>query len=620
MAKSINTLLKKKTWTGVEVGKLIMAGLVYDINHRHDADYKPLFTQEELDILETNLTNDRQFTAYAVYADLYHGLVEAYNSGEAFIQQFHNGYHRYIYDLTTRQMSEEAYSNSLLTPLVVSQTQYDRYKEQARQKKADYAESFGSLVFQVITNTLFTGEVTEKITKAIEATKEQPATNKRILDNYNRDTGNGYYTLSNGLRNDQCTEEEWQEAKDSIIYKKCLQVIGKTDSSPDIEEAKAIWVMQQARKIYQLYFDGVEGIRKLYKNETGKDLPEDFEEEKLLNAMELIAFATRNDRRADGVKQNRYTDFLLDILEMAENWVYYEETPELSKYDVLIDCLERYSGAYAEDIPEEEQLKEFIEDYPELFKVIKSYITSHIPAFKGITPENYCEYCITWQELADLNFMGYKDLLEATDMDIQQLFTEEATPEQAEEEYKKRSRIMYGGLAIVQNPAPHMLDSNGDYKDNNSLLLNMVQSLEFLAQSEEKKTEIARMRDYLFIPALKYLYAFNALVDILSVQFDVPELVEVKKKLTTPEGQLDAYNQLVTILYISVEGNPETKANKRAVIKEVFKQIDIDSLKPTQEAIDKVAEELQELGLSKKTREKVRKLDGYINILMGKEE
>lgn len=620
MAKSINTLLKKKTWTGIEVGKLIMAGLVYDINHRHDAGYKPLFTQEELDMLESNLQNDRQFTAYAVYADLYHGLVEAYNSGEAFIQQFNNGYYRYIFNLTSMQQAEEAYSNSLLAPFVVSQTQYDRYKEEAKAKKVDYAESFASILFSIITSTLFVGEITKDITAAIVATKKEPATNSRILATYNRDIGHGYYTLPNGLRSDQCTEEEWEQAKEKVLYKKYLQAVDTSKGTPDIDTAKIEWTISQTSKLYQLFFEGAEGIRELYKSETGKELPEDLQEDKLCRAMELIALAAKNDARAENVKQDKYTDFLLDFLEIAEKWLYYEETPELTKYDLLVDCLERYSGALAEDIPEEEQLKEFIADYPEVFETIKAYIIKHIPAFKGIEPENYCEPAITWQELSDLGFLDYRELLEVTEMDIQQLFTREDTPELAAEDYAKRSRIMYGGIAIVQNPAKHMLESNGDYADNSNYLFNTAQSLETLLRREDKQKELLAMRGNLFIPAIKYLYAFNALIDILSIQYEVPELEEIKKNVELPEGQIDAYNQLVTILYLNVEGTPEMKANKREAIKRVFSQIDIESLKPTAEAIEKVTEELQELGLSKKTREKVRKLDSYIDILMGKEE
>ena len=52
MAKSINSLLKKKKWSGAEVGKAVISTFIYDTKHHTDADYKPLFTQEELELME----------------------------------------------------------------------------------------------------------------------------------------------------------------------------------------------------------------------------------------------------------------------------------------------------------------------------------------------------------------------------------------------------------------------------------------------------------------------------------------------------------------------------------------------------------------------------------------
>ena len=47
MAKSIDSLLKKKGWSGEEVGKALIASVIHDVKHRGEPDFKPLFSQSD---------------------------------------------------------------------------------------------------------------------------------------------------------------------------------------------------------------------------------------------------------------------------------------------------------------------------------------------------------------------------------------------------------------------------------------------------------------------------------------------------------------------------------------------------------------------------------------------
>ena len=69
----INRLLNKKGWTGVEVGKALVASIVHDIKHQSEPDYKPLFSQSDFDKMESSLSTERDYLAYGVYRDIYSG-------------------------------------------------------------------------------------------------------------------------------------------------------------------------------------------------------------------------------------------------------------------------------------------------------------------------------------------------------------------------------------------------------------------------------------------------------------------------------------------------------------------------------------------------------------------
>ena len=83
------------------------------------------------------------------------------------------------------------------------------------------------------------------------------------------------------------------------------------------------------------------------------------------------------------------------------------------------------------------------------------------------------------------------------------------------------------------------------------------------------------------------------------------------------ESQLEGFNGLLYMFHYSVYGDEKEKTRKRELIKELFQPVDIEELKPTQEAIDAVTAELTELGFTTKARKKLKNFDRYMAILMG---
>ena len=636
MAKSIDSLLKKKGWSGEEVGKALIASVIHDVKHRGEPDFKPLFSQSDFERMESSLSSDRDYTVYGVYRDLYSSIIDAYNRGQALFQQFYNGYSRYSNVMFMCQNAEIALERADKVPLIMTQSQYNRHRERARATLNDANDgskwSFSSLLFVDLMSFIDTPEeAPEHIRELIEATKKETATNPRILGAYNKEHSKGYYTLPDGRRSDKLTDEEWEQALEELYLKTHSLVINGRPATP--EETHKFYNEQQKLKAYKLFFDGIEGIKALYKEITGKELDGvDAEEEKrLLDTLEDmldLKFQTKTlrERSEEGKYplsplQDLISGLLDGNIDSSIVWSYYPDPPQLTKYEVLTECWEHYSGAYEDDIDEKDQLKEFKADYPALFSALEAYIKESAPALQSLKPSQYCKEVISIEELAGRSSMGDGSDIEPSNEDIIADYCGdfESDPDTAEERlrrYRRRRRGFYRGIAIIQNPASWQTDENGDYKETPDPL-SVFFNLDSVADSETQRTELDAFRNNLFKPALRFLYAYNALMLIIGAVYDIEDTEALQLSTRTFESQLEGFNNLLYMFYGGVYGDPEEKQRKRKLIKELFQPTDPEELKPTKEAIDAVTAELTELGYTTKARKNLKNFDRYIALLMG---
>ncbi|WP_461366869.1 hypothetical protein, partial [Candidatus Darwinibacter acetoxidans] len=103
--------------------------------------------------------------------------------------------------------------------------------------------------------------------------------------------------------------------------------------------------------------------------------------------------------------------------------------------------------------------------------------------------------------------------------------------------------------------------------------------------------------------------------------YDLPELEEVARYDTRFfESKMSAFNDMLYFFYLDVYGNEEEKQRKRAIIKKIFRPLEADTLKPSQEAIEEVTAELTKLGFSSDAWKKLRYLDAFIDRLMNSRE
>ena len=96
---NINRLLKKKGWTGEEVGKLLIASMLNDIKQQGQAEKTPLFSQKDFENMESSLTSDYDYLTYGVYRDLYSSIIDSFNRGKGFTSNFLTAFHAFLQTL-----------------------------------------------------------------------------------------------------------------------------------------------------------------------------------------------------------------------------------------------------------------------------------------------------------------------------------------------------------------------------------------------------------------------------------------------------------------------------------------------------------------------------------------
>lgn len=604
----LKNLLKKKGWTGEEVGKLLIASMLNDIKQLEQQNKEPLFSQSDFEKIESTLTSDRDYITYGVYRDLYSSIIDSFNRGQAIYQQFFNGYSRLFAELREAQNADDAQASMDNTPLIMTENQYNRLEAEAVKTLRDYKESYYSLFFYILEKFLDAGaEAPEPIRNAIEATKNIPAEKITFSRSYNEQMGEGYYSLPDGRRSDQMTNEEWQTAlAEYFLDTHKLTINGEPAT---IEETVQHYNQNRLMLCYELFFKGAKAIKKEILERTGK--VSTFTDEELEEALEDIIDDLGK------AKFNPATEEIEEALDFSTStvWHTYEELPDgLTAYD-LLDLIAYNS--HNEETDKKKHLKVFKDEYTELYAALNAYIEENVPKARGLKPNQLYKDIVSWGELADSGVIGYSSRIQPDDKEIVQFWTE---GDDTTENKSKRLRTGLKGIAILKHPAPSQTDENGDYVEQSSPL-HYFQSLYSLEEDEKTIENLQGYITNLINPALGYLYAFNALMEIIGKVYDLPELAEVAYFDTSLfESKMRAYNNLLYFFYHNVYGNEAEKQYKRTIIKEIFTPLESDPLKPSQKTIDEITTELIKIGLSSEARKKLKYLDAFIDRLMDSRE
>lgn len=84
-------ITQTRTTRGKTVGKAVIKSFIHDIQHGHDPNFKPLYTQARFNGMVEGLKSEREYNIYLQYVAMYNGISEELVRSQAYAQQAQHG-------------------------------------------------------------------------------------------------------------------------------------------------------------------------------------------------------------------------------------------------------------------------------------------------------------------------------------------------------------------------------------------------------------------------------------------------------------------------------------------------------------------------------------------------
>lgn len=564
----LKRLLNKKGWTGRELGILELSNMAIMFRQALNGEpRKPIIEKSQFQKMLNSITDRAQGAIYNGYISIHEWLSICYNIAMTNEQQAQLRFKSLSSYLIQATIAEDTYSYIESLPVIMTEKQYQDAVEKGRQAwlKEDDGTPRGDSVLALIYRAF--EYYADKLEK--EPTKPNPLKPIRkkylsapiksplILSRFNEATDNGYYTLEDGRRSDQMTDEEWQKAI----------------TTPKMGET--LKTMHEAELI-QPGFMGVSAER--------------LAEERLINRANII-WNGGSSWDADKAQEKR--DYEAGLA-MPVKWVLYDEPPaDLTKWDFLSDGCAVYEvycnslGGRADTTEEYiAEAEDFIAEFRELVELMLKDIDSKF--FKGeagissLPVEKWDTTVFDWEQLYEKDFYGFR-----ADTDRDDII------------FDGNWRAQVNGIAILK-PAgwsghTRGIDENGYYTPPEIRKSLKGHSLEaFFTDSEtyaDNAEEVEEGRKAL-LDSYYFIKGYNTAIDMIADYFDVPELSIFKLDISAIEAKIDALNALIPMLYMRIkETNYEDKElqeHKLQVLKDFFPPIEYKNITIPESNIEQV--------------------------------
>ena len=578
----LKRMLRKKQWSGRDLGRVIVASLC--VRPKKRAQPRPISEEQTEEILKTFKREDME--DYFSLLKLYEWIDHHCDVSQIYFQQAQHRLEMLIGYTTNFTIAENSYQFISELPLIVTQKQYEESKRKAIEEKLTLVPENGATPIDIEADVFFliltalahymrlletAPEEPNPLRDINELYITKPVETDRLLSNWNLATGQGYFSLPDGRRSDQMDAKEWQAL---LLPSEDMKL--KIDSK--IEAAKAL-------------------------------------------------FSGATEEEAEEISDN----WILDQSNTPKmTWHYYEEPPkDLCKWDVLeeydaffpvlqIDNKDPEEGPQAEAEARENFKAEFPELVEALLKDIDRTFFTGREGISDIPLEKWGEPVCTLRELYDQNFYSFREKVES-----------KSFPN------GRTKATGANGVAILQEPFNRRLsrriDKNGYYIPAEATkLFNEFQeqlTLEALFPESEQyahsSARIAKARD-IFLKSIYRVMGYNTFLDLLSKQYRLPEIkesfyVDIEAMLNAADG----VNGLVALLYYRINSieylNEEIKKKKLQTLRDVFPDIPHRSLAIPERKIKKAKALLKEykaFSFDKSQAETFHKMQGQIEKLL----
>ena len=552
MPTDIKALLKKKGWTGRELGILELTNMaeMYDQMRRGVQEPREIIDRAAITAAIHNLDRANGPT-YNGYISIHEWISVEAPTANAHIQQLQLGLATILQYILSASATEKAYEYVEKLPAIMTRKEYEEKKAEGihRQLYDENGEPLTWNVYSLVEHVItYYAELETKKANPFKALKKKYQAAKvkspRIRSMWPRVMGEGYYTLEDGSRSDEMTEEEWQKAITTPKMEEALRSLREADGDTAARIARERLIMKR-----------------------------------LMTRGEAI-FAGATDEEADKIQQ------VMDFREgyaMPCTWHYYEEAPEdLSKWDVIEAGLYEFYLDWDGDM--EASLEDFYAEFKEAADLaLKEIDKKHKLGAAQIPLQDWLTNTIPLPDLYEMDFFGMKDFIES-ETSI----------------WDGNRRALFNGIAIYEpcdfkkeeGHAPDRLqDERGYYKPPTITdTLTVIQLSDFFPESEEyaqavENVETAREN---ILDSYYFLMAHNRVLDMIAEYFDVPRLEVFKADLEDFSSRIEAVTGMIFQLYTSLKGrdyeDKELKRKKLEVLQDLFYPIDYKSLHIPEEA------------------------------------
>lgn len=569
----IKRLLRKKSWTGRELGILELTNAAILFRQATEGEpAQPIIEKAQFQRMINNITDRQQGRVYNGYISIHEWLSLFFNVAQSHIQQAQLHYASISSYIMRATMAEDVFQYIAKLPVIMTEKQYRETVERTRESYLKGEDGMGrgysvlALVYYAIEHyiKLLTDE--PKKPNPLKPIRKKylaaPVQSALILARYNEATDNGYYILEDGRRSDQMSQEEWQAAITTPAMKQTLKEMDRADKL-----GKGVLGVSAAR----------------------------LAERRILNRAKIIY---NGGTERDAEKAQQRADYEAGLA-VPFKWRLHEEAPEgLTKWEVLEDATTVYeiyrcalggADGTAEDCLAE--TRDFIAEFKDAVDAVIADIDRRY--FKGeagiasIPVEKWDTTVFSWTELYEKDFMGFK--AETDSEDILRIGEETGY------------RALANGIAILQDPdrfSPFTLkgvDENGYYKPPEIVSTLKPYSLEgFFPEAEEYAHNVATVEEgrEALLDSYYFLKGYNTAIDLIAAHFDVPELAVFKINIEGIEAKIDALNELVPVLYTQIRDtqyeDEDLKQRKLQVLKDLFQELDYKSLTLPEGAIEQV--------------------------------
>lgn len=564
----IKRLLKKKGWTGRELGILELSNMAIMFRQALEGkEPQPIVERARFREMINGITDRQQGQIYNGYISIHEWLSIRYNIAQTQLQQAQLQYRTLAAYVRDAIFAEDVYRYIEQLPAIMTEKQYRDAREAGLKKwlydedGTEIRDSLAALIERGIsfyTKQLQTNPAKPNPLKAIRKKYiAEPVKSKLILEGYNEVMGEGYYTIEDGSgrRSDTMTAEEWQEAITTPAMKQALRDMKTTDGS-------------------------------------GTEYTQQIATRRLIDRAKVI-FEGGTEADADEAQQKK--DYERGLATPVK-WHYYEEAPaDLTKWDIVeAGLMSFYGGLFCGmDVSEGEylaELEDFLTEFRELADAIiadieKLYLTGKkqlqpLPV-KGHKPlkdiaslplEDWSSTVFSWGDLYKLDVYGFKDEAE-----------EDSTV------FDGNGRALRNGIAILRDVSSPLyarhVDEKGYYIEPSIRHKLSNFTLEaFFPEAEDYADNVEIVEDARQVLKASYyhLKGYNLALDMIARYYDVPELTVFKMPIDGIEDKIEAFNNLVPLLYKRIKDlhyeDKELKERKLQVLKDLFQPIDYEAL------------------------------------------